>query len=366
MERREDIQGLRGWAIVMVVLFHFFPNYFPNGYIGVDVFFVISGFLIAMILQRNNRLDTTSILTFYYRRIRRILTLYYVAMIGILLSLIFLLPSTYHAVNVESSRKALLLITNTREDDEEQNYERKVPSRTSEKELTMEGGKTTIEPTRASIISPENLNHGWLVASTVVFLSLLAMFSFFWLPWPKTILRIAVTTLSAALIFIGSQYQTIILTNHVYKYIGDISYALYLIHWPIFVIINSYSCHASFARIAGIAISVNLAIVVHHIFESHYQRWPPFVILPLLMVLGIVSSVLYFAIYKQATGAEKVFLGSSNYNGINPSDAAWNMTLMRHLISTGFDAQSNANMTFCKKEIRTSTDLQARVYCITV
>ncbi|KIH55225.1 hypothetical protein ANCDUO_14622 [Ancylostoma duodenale] len=36
-EKRLDIQGLRGWAVTSVVLFHFFPNYFPNGYIGVDI-----------------------------------------------------------------------------------------------------------------------------------------------------------------------------------------------------------------------------------------------------------------------------------------------------------------------------------------
>ncbi|KAL6732900.1 hypothetical protein Aduo_003611 [Ancylostoma duodenale] len=191
------------------------------------------------------------------------------------------------------------------------------------------------------------------------------MFSFFWLPWPKAILRIAVTTLSAALIFVGGQHQTIILANHVLSYIGDISYVLYLVHWPIFVIVNSYSCHASFAQIAGIAISVNLAVVVHHLFESHYQKWPPFVILPLLIALVMISFMLYFAIYKQPIEARKNFTGPMSYDGSNPSDAAWNMTSMRQLISTGFDAHSNANMTFCKKEIRTSTDMQARVYCTT-
>lgn len=36
-KKRRDIQGLRAWAILLVILYHFFPAYFPNGYIGVDM-----------------------------------------------------------------------------------------------------------------------------------------------------------------------------------------------------------------------------------------------------------------------------------------------------------------------------------------
>tara|TARA_Y100000389_G_scaffold199970_1_gene239436 strand:- start:1233 stop:1418 length:186 start_codon:yes stop_codon:yes gene_type:complete len=45
-----NIYALRAIAIVSVILFHFYPNYFPNGYLGVDVFFSISGFLIGKII----------------------------------------------------------------------------------------------------------------------------------------------------------------------------------------------------------------------------------------------------------------------------------------------------------------------------
>lgn len=72
--RRSDIQGLRAVAVALVLLFHAFPAALPGGFVGVDVFFVISGYLITGLLLRE--LETTgriSLPTFYARRIRRLL-----------------------------------------------------------------------------------------------------------------------------------------------------------------------------------------------------------------------------------------------------------------------------------------------------
>jgi hypothetical protein len=49
---RKDIQALRGLAVLAVVLFHANENYFPFGYLGVDVFFVISGFVVTPMILR--------------------------------------------------------------------------------------------------------------------------------------------------------------------------------------------------------------------------------------------------------------------------------------------------------------------------
>ena len=69
---RPDIDGLRAVAVLAVVAFHAFPNWVRGGFIGVDVFFVISGYLISTIIFENLDKGTFSFTEFYARRIRRI------------------------------------------------------------------------------------------------------------------------------------------------------------------------------------------------------------------------------------------------------------------------------------------------------
>ena len=69
---RPDIDGLRAIAVLSVVIFHAFPEYLGGGFIGVDVFFVISGFLITSLILREQREERFSLRHFYARRIRRI------------------------------------------------------------------------------------------------------------------------------------------------------------------------------------------------------------------------------------------------------------------------------------------------------
>ena len=72
MQYRADIDGLRALAVLAVVGFHAFPDYLPGGFIGVDIFFVLSGYLISSILFSKLGSGHFSILHVYARRIRRI------------------------------------------------------------------------------------------------------------------------------------------------------------------------------------------------------------------------------------------------------------------------------------------------------
>lgn len=69
---RRDIEGLRALAVLAVVAFHFFPSYLPGGYLGVDVFFVISGYLITGLILRHQSAGDFTLADFYARRVRRL------------------------------------------------------------------------------------------------------------------------------------------------------------------------------------------------------------------------------------------------------------------------------------------------------
>src|SRR5574343_1237514 len=70
---RPDINGLRAWAVMAVILFHFDIPGFSGGFVGVDVFFVISGYLMTAIVIKGLELGRFSLIDFYAARIRRIL-----------------------------------------------------------------------------------------------------------------------------------------------------------------------------------------------------------------------------------------------------------------------------------------------------
>lgn len=72
-DRRDDIQGLRAVAVVLVVAYHLWPEAVPGGFVGVDVFFVISGFLITRNLVASPPRGRGDVIAFWGRRVRRLL-----------------------------------------------------------------------------------------------------------------------------------------------------------------------------------------------------------------------------------------------------------------------------------------------------
>lgn len=83
-EYRPDVDGLRAIAVLAVIGFHAFPAWVPGGFVGVDVFFVISGYLISTILLTGMERGSFSFLGFYTRRVRRIFPALIVVLIACL------------------------------------------------------------------------------------------------------------------------------------------------------------------------------------------------------------------------------------------------------------------------------------------
>jgi len=93
MKYRPEIDGLRALAVVPVVLFHAGFELFSGGFVGVDIFFVISGYLITTILIEDIENERFSLLNFYERRARRILpTLFFVMLTCIPFAWMWMLP----------------------------------------------------------------------------------------------------------------------------------------------------------------------------------------------------------------------------------------------------------------------------------
>lgn len=103
MSYRPDIDGLRAVAIIFVVIYHAFPKLLPGGYIGVDIFFVISGYLIGKVLFHEIGKANFSFIDFYSRRIRRILpTLLIVLIVFLVFGWFVLLSEEYKKINAHT------------------------------------------------------------------------------------------------------------------------------------------------------------------------------------------------------------------------------------------------------------------------
>jgi len=109
---RPEIDGLRAISVLLVIAFHFGMPGVTGGFIGVDVFFVISGYLITDIILREMKEGTVSIIGFYERRIKRIfpalLTMIVVTLAG---GVFFLTPGDY-ATGARSAIRAVLSVSN--------------------------------------------------------------------------------------------------------------------------------------------------------------------------------------------------------------------------------------------------------------
>lgn len=115
---RKDVNGLRAWAVVLVVFFHFGVRFFDGGFLGVDIFFVISGFLMVGIIVR--RLETVSakqipleIFKFYLARARRILpALLLLSSVLMVLGWLYLSPVRYEFLGKQVAAAVVFVSNN--------------------------------------------------------------------------------------------------------------------------------------------------------------------------------------------------------------------------------------------------------------
>ncbi|PRZ44368.1 peptidoglycan/LPS O-acetylase OafA/YrhL [Antricoccus suffuscus] len=109
---RKDIQALRAVAVVAVVLYHLWPSRLTGGFVGVDVFFVVSGFLITSHLVAKPPARIVDLATFWGRRIRRLLAPAFVVIVVTLVLVRVFLPSTLWRGNAHDATASMLYYQN--------------------------------------------------------------------------------------------------------------------------------------------------------------------------------------------------------------------------------------------------------------
>jgi peptidoglycan/LPS O-acetylase OafA/YrhL len=107
---RSDIDGLRAFAVLFVLAYHAFPKQFPAGFVGVDIFFVISGFLISRIIFDALQDKSFSFLQFYARRVRRIFpALAVVLTVSVIVGWFIMLQDEYRELGGDLSAAAIFV-----------------------------------------------------------------------------------------------------------------------------------------------------------------------------------------------------------------------------------------------------------------
>jgi peptidoglycan/LPS O-acetylase OafA/YrhL len=112
LKYRKDIDGLRAIAVLLVILFHYNTPLFERGFIGVDIFFVISGYLIGSIILSGLESNSFSFKEFYARRIRRILPALYNVILAAILFSVFFLDSLFLKESARSAMSSVLFVSN--------------------------------------------------------------------------------------------------------------------------------------------------------------------------------------------------------------------------------------------------------------
>ncbi|WKY13960.1 hypothetical protein Q1695_004639 [Nippostrongylus brasiliensis] len=119
-----------------------------------------------------------------------------------------------------------------------------------------------------------------------------------------------------------------ILCHPLIVHVGDISYVLYLVHWPIYVVAK-YTLPEEHAGIVTLMVSFPAAELIHTHFEKVYLEWKPSQVLLVLLFTCLLS---VFLIHRRPSSGYPFPDADFNYTGVNTYDAAWNRSLMQQLV----------------------------------
>ncbi|CAD6192424.1 unnamed protein product [Caenorhabditis auriculariae] len=322
-KKRLDLQGLRGLAIISVVLFHFFPKKFPNGYVGVDLFFVLSGFFMAMLLTRilpknvNFATSKSVLYSFYSKRIRRLVPSYLFSTCLMLLLVYSVFPESATDVNVQSAPFALFFVSN-REKSDTQGYAEMlslaVDVFTHTWSLSVEMQFYLIIPIIfliSSFFKDKQFTVIFIIGffsaiiqlstpkskkcknyHTLINIFFLILGSFSPLDINQHYLRLNITLMTGLLIAENPQ-NTRFLSIRLLTFFGDISYSLYLVHWPIFAYIKLILGLNNINLFCGIVLSIALATVITYTFERWSLQSSPRILFMTIVFLYIANIGLY-------------------------------------------------------------------------
>ncbi|MEN1925988.1 acyltransferase family protein [Luteimonas qiangzhengi] len=366
---RPEIQGVRAIAVIAVLIFHLWPSILPGGYVGVDVFFVVSGFLITgLLLRQVERTGRIQVLDFYAKRIKRLLpaaTLVLVA-VGTCVSLLPILrwadtaneiaASALYVENWWLAAKAVDYLAAEAAPSplqhfwslsvEEQYYiawplifsvlgafgllQRFGPRRTFGVAVVVIGLASLVY---SIYITPKNPGLAYFATTTRAWeLALggaLAVFTG-WERIPEFVRRLlgiiglvmvvaavmafsgetvfpgyaaALPTVGAALLIVSGDSRSVwsvfsILKSKPFQYIGDLSYSLYLWHWPV-VVFYAYIAAREVGLVDGVVIaSISLALAhqTKELVEDQFRApefasgawWKPFVFAVMCIALPII------------------------------------------------------------------------------
>ncbi|ATE53515.1 acyltransferase family protein [Actinosynnema pretiosum] len=345
-KQRDDIQGLRALAVGLVLVYHLRPTWLPGGFAGVDVFFVISGYLIiGALVNELRRSGRISLVSFYARRARRLLPAATVVLLGVALTTVLLLPVSRHpdvlrevvasALNVQNWQLAIFAgdyANATAEASpvqhfwslsvEEQFYlviplvlilaglRGARPGRNAfvavlaitVASLAFSVLYTPLDHTAAYFITPTRmwelgiggllaiglprlalsraarLASGWLGLAAVLAAAFLFTTAMQFPGWIALLPVLGTAALLAAGSGMGDGGVSALLARQPLRYLGDISYSLYLWHWPVLVFLMEHLgvTHLPWEwTLAAAAASVALAAASTRLVETPMRHLSP-------------------------------------------------------------------------------------------